>query len=76
MADQLIAEFDRNPLEKIRVQIREYRGHRYIDVRTYYLDDNDNQWKPTRKGLTLNLETSALLREALEKAEEIFEEEG
>jgi len=74
MPDQIMAEFDRSATEKIRVQVREFKGHRYIDARIYYQDEETKEWKPTKKGLTLNLETSTLLREALEKAELRLEE--
>jgi hypothetical protein len=69
MADQTVAEIQRNPTEKLIVQLRQYRGRWYIDARIHYLDEKDEEWKPTKKGLSLNEETSPWLREALEKAE-------
>ena len=43
-------DIEKNTLEKIRIEKREYKGKHFIDVRTYYLDGNE--WKPTKKGVT------------------------
>lgn len=74
MADQIVAETQRNTTEKLVVQLRQFRGRWYIDARIHYLDEEDGEWKPTKKGLSLNHETSPWLRQALEKAEALFEE--
>ena len=75
MADQIVAEIQRNPTEKLVVQLREYRGRWYIDARIHYLDENEDEWKPTKKGLSLNNETSPWLRQALEQAETLYEDQ-
>ena len=74
MAEHVVAEIQRNPTEKLVVQLREYRKRWYIDARIYYLDEEDGEWKPTKKGLSLNDETSPWLRQALEKAEALYTE--
>lgn len=65
MNDQVIAEIGKNALEKVIVGIREFKGHRFLDLRIYYLDDND-EWKPSRKGVTFGLDQVGELLEAIQ----------
>jgi hypothetical protein len=46
-------ELKKNNTTKIVVQGKEYKGHRYIDIRTYFLDKKSNEWLPTKKGITI-----------------------
>jgi hypothetical protein len=52
--DEVIAQFEKNATEVIRVSLSEYRGHKLFDVRVYYSDD-EGQYKPTRKGVSLSV---------------------
>jgi hypothetical protein len=49
----LIGEIQKNTTERIRVSVSEYRGYTFLDVRVYYEDDN-GEWKPTKKGITVS----------------------
>jgi len=66
--DQLIATIEKNPDEEIRVSLREYRGHPFIDIRVYY-KPSDGEPGPTRKGVTLNPELYPELKKALRALE-------
>ena len=46
---------NKNKDNRIQVEESEYHGQRYIDIRLYYLD-KDNEFKPTKKGLTLTMD--------------------
>jgi hypothetical protein len=46
----IVAEFDRNSRERIRIALDEYRGCNTVDVRVWYRDGN--QWKPSKSGIT------------------------
>lgn len=46
--------FDKNKTERIRIALNEYKGHQYIDIRTFYL--SDGEYKPSAKGVTLKTE--------------------
>jgi len=63
----LIAELEKNQKEKIGVSIEEYRGTRFIDCRVYWEDDQ-GQWKPSKKGIALNGECINEVINALQKA--------
>jgi Transcriptional Coactivator p15 (PC4) len=45
----------KSPIEQLRIARREYRGHEFIDVRTYYQNDAGD-WCPTRKGVTIAID--------------------
>lgn len=38
--------------EIIRLEITEYKGEHYLNVRVWYLD-KDGEWKPTKKGVAI-----------------------
>ena len=63
----LIAELEKNQKEKIRISIEEYRGARFVDCRVYWEDDQ-GEWKPSKKGIALNDECINEVINALQKA--------
>ena len=70
MSAQPIATIPKNASERIQVDFTEFKGRDLLDVRVYYTDVAGDEWKPTRKGLTVrrNPETIRALRDALDKA--------
>ena len=48
----LIGEIERGETEVLRVSTEEYKGRKYIDVRIYFENDA-GEWKPTKKGVTI-----------------------
>lgn len=49
------AIIERGPIEQIRFSVQTYKGHRYLDVRTYF-ENGPGEWKPTKKGVTFALD--------------------
>ena len=43
--------------EQVRLVINTFRGVEYISLRKYYMDF-DEEWKPTRQGVTMALDLS------------------
>ena len=66
--DQLIATIQKSATSELRVQIREYRGSTFVDIRTYATSDATGK-APTHKGVTLPPEKLGELIEALREAE-------
>ncbi len=62
--DKVVSSFKRNPTEEVRAGIKEFKGRRYIDLRIYYMDDQ-GEWKPTRKGISLATDFMPELKEAV-----------
>lgn len=50
----------------IRVQKTNFKGKDYIDIRKFYQDENE-EWKPTRKGVTFPPELKDQLTKALQE---------
>ena len=63
----LIAKISRKEDERLQIAIRSYRGHRFIDVRTFRRGD-DGTAVPTPKGVTLNGPAALELASALDRA--------
>ena len=72
---RLIAEFDKNSVEKIKVHLQRWKNSSYVDIRVYFLD-GEKMEQPTKKGLCLSAELLPELRRAIEKAMLAVDEEG
>src|SRR5262249_13902857 len=53
--DELIEQFEKNATEVVRVSLTEYRGRKLVDIRVYY-SDNEGQYRPTKKGVSLSVD--------------------
>lgn len=71
--DKVVASFKRNPTEEVRASIKEFKGRNYIDLRIYYMDDNGD-WKPTRKGVSLATDFMEELKNAVASLEKALQE--
>lgn len=49
-----------------RIAIREYKGHKFADIREFYTDKESGEWKPGKKGITLNKQEVEKLKDLLE----------
>lgn len=66
----IIATFEKNRRETVRIALDEYRGAPLIDLRvTVPLSGTSDIQTPTRKGLSLNVELLPALVAALRAAE-------
>jgi len=64
-SETVLAEIDKGE-EKIFVK-KVTKGNRsYIDVRTFWLDEDD-EWKPSKKGIAIPLELAGEVVEAIQK---------
>ena len=72
---EIVAEFMKNPTEKVRISFSEFRGETYIDVRILFDSSQDNQpeWHCTRKGVNIHIELLPELIAGLSKAAERME---
>jgi len=64
-----IQDIDKGAGEIIRVEISEYKGQNYLNIRVWYTDKNSGEFKPTQKGITVKPELFFQLKEAIIKAE-------
>jgi hypothetical protein len=69
--DEVITQFEKNATEVIRVSITEYRGRKLIDMRVYYSDD-EGQYRPTKKGVSLAVERYTDFKRAMLALEKVL----
>jgi hypothetical protein len=53
--DIVVAQFEKNKKEEVRISVGTFHGRRIINLRVYYKDD-DGTWKPGKQGLALSVE--------------------
>ena len=66
-----ITTIEKNRSEELRISLKEYKGHRYADIRTFtepYADEGQGR-VATKKGVTLSLAKLPELIAALQQAE-------
>ena len=66
----LVSKFKKNALEEVRTEISEYEGEQYINIRIWY-DASENgqpEFRPSQKGITLNISLYDDLKDAVLKA--------
>ena len=72
--DKLIASFQKNKFEEVRVQIKEFKGYDLLDIRVYTtLKDTDDKI-PTGKGIAINVSHFQDLKKAILEAEKVLKE--
>ena len=63
---QVIADIGKNSREIIRVEVSEFKGRELINLRIWY-QTYDGGYKPTQKGITLDLSQYGELEKAIAK---------
>ena len=63
-----IKDIDKGNGEVIRIEISEFKGQQYLNIRTWHTDKEGNL-KPTQKGVSIKPELFKDLQEALQLAE-------
>jgi hypothetical protein len=70
----LIATFQKNSREQVRVVVKDFRGHQIVDMRAYWTKDGA-EWFPSKKGLAVTTDKLPMLLGALHKAAEVAGED-
>jgi len=70
--DKLIASFQKNKFEEIRVQIKEFKGYDLVDIRVFAGSKDGEEKVPTGKGISINVSHFLELKKALLDAEEVL----
>lgn len=72
---EIVTEMERGWNEKIVFSLSEFKGKNYADIRIYYEDD-EGEWKPTKKGIAITLDRFQEFQEHLAKLEEFLIAQG
>ena len=65
---KVIKDIEKNASNKIRISLTEFKGYDLVDLRVYY-EDEEGEYKPTKKGIALKPEMIPLVIEGLQEAE-------
>ena len=69
MADTgIVRDIPKNSNEIFRVEITEFKGSQYLNIRVWYRD-KDGEFKPTQKGIAVAPEIFPQLKDAILEAE-------
>ena len=69
--DELIAQFEKNATEVVRVSLTEFRGRKLIDLRVYYTND-EGEYRPTRKGIAISVDGYPEFRNAIARLDKVL----
>lgn len=74
---QIIKDIQRNNREIIRIEVSEFKGNELINLRIWYqaIDSNgDVIYKPTQKGVAINISHYTELKEGIDKIAEYIKD--
>ena len=72
---EAVAEMEKGFSEKIVFSFSTFRGKNYADIRIYYEDD-EGEWKPTKKGVAIAVDRVSEFKERLVELESYHESNG
>ena len=73
---QVISRVPKNAREVLFLSLSEFKGHRLIDFRVHVPGDQEGDWVPTRKGVSLAVGLYPAFKEALAQLEEAMFQQG
>jgi hypothetical protein len=71
--EQLVKAIEKGMGGRIHVRLSRFQGRDYLDIRNFFQTD-DEEWKPTRKGIAIPIELYAELMAALKESEPLIAE--
>ena len=73
---EVIASFEKNSFEEVRISLTEFKGKELIDLRVYYRPDDGEEMRPTKKGITISPEKFPELKKAILELEKALQKKG
>ena len=75
--NEVIAKFEKNSFEEVRISLTEFKGKQLIDIRVYYQPEGEEEeMRPTKKGITISPEKFPDLQKGLVTLEKALKEKG
>ena len=60
-----IADIKKSKNEIIKVEISQYKGNHYLNLRVWYFNEENNEFKPTQKGISIRPDLYEDLKDAI-----------
>ena len=67
---EVISKLSKNSRETIFLSLSEFKGRRLVDIRVHVPGDQEDEWVPTRKGVSLAVSLYPAFKQALAELEE------
>lgn len=65
----MIGAVEKTSRERVQVSLGAFKGHTFVDVRTYFTTDGGETFRPSSKGCTVRPDQVGHLIELLQRAE-------
>lgn len=72
----VVAKLPKNARETIFLSVSEFKGRKLVDIRVHVPGDQDGDWVPTRKGVSLAVGLYPQFKQALGELEEALVAQG
>ena len=76
MMSDVISQVTKNAREVIFLSLSEYKGHRLIDFRVHVPGDQEGDWVPTRKGVSIAVGLYPAFKQAMAELEKALIQQG
>jgi hypothetical protein len=73
---EIISQITKNAREVVFLSLSEFKGHRLIDIRVHVPGDEEGDWVPTRKGVSLSVGLYPAFKQALLQMEQALLKQG
>ena len=73
---EIISQITKNAREVVFLSLSEFKGHRLIDIRVHVPGDEEGDWVPTRKGVSLSVGLYPAFKQALVQLEQALLKQG
>jgi hypothetical protein len=73
---EVISRVPKNAREVLFLSLSEFKGHRLIDFRVHVPGNNEDEWVPTRKGVSLAVGLYPAFKKALAELEAALVAQG
>ena len=73
---EVISQITKNAREEIFLSLSEFKGRRLIDIRVHVPGEQEGDWVPTRKGVSLAVTLYPAFKQALAQLEEALIKQG
>lgn len=72
---EVVATFEKNSREEVRISVDEFRGRKIINMRVFYRSESGS-WLPGKQGIAIGADRYRDLAEALVKCGEALKAQG
>lgn len=73
---EVISQITKNAREVVFLSLSEFKGRRLIDIRVHVPGDQEGDWVPTRKGVSLAVGLYPAFKQALAQLEQALLQQG